>query len=64
MAKTPKNHGKPWSKDDVKLLKQLAKGNTPTRVMGLKLARTEVSIRGKARVEGISLMPPNRSPYG
>ncbi len=64
MAKTPKNHGKPWSREDVKLLKQLAKGNTPTRVMGLKLARTEDSIRGKARAEHISLMPPNRSPYG
>jgi hypothetical protein len=41
----------------------LVKQNTPTRVIGLKLGRTEASVRGKARTEGISLMPPNRSPY-
>lgn len=39
MAKPPTNHRQPWTKDEVKELKQLAKENTPARVMGLKLGR-------------------------
>lgn len=64
MAKPPKNHGKPWSPTDVKALKELAKGNTPTRVIGLKLGRTEDSVYAKASEEGVSLKPTNQSPYG
>lgn len=60
----PKNHGKPWSAADVRELKQLAKGNTPTRVIGLKLGRTEDAIESKASELGISLKPTNQSPYG
>lgn len=63
MAKEPKNHGKSWTGGDVKALKSLAAGNTPTRVIGLKLGRSEASIQGKASVEGISLKPTNQSPY-
>lgn len=63
MAKQPKNHGKEWTPADVKQLKELAKGNTPTRVIGLKLQRTEGSIQGKAQAEGISLKPTNQAPY-
>lgn len=63
MAKTPKNHGKDWSTQDVKQLRQLARGNTPTRVIGLKMGRTEDSIYGKAQREDISLKPTNQSPY-
>jgi len=48
MAKTPSNHGKSWSKGEVKQLKELAKGNTPTRVMGLKLGRTPGAVQNKA----------------
>jgi hypothetical protein len=33
--KTPKNHGKDWKPAEVKQLKTLAAGNTPTRVIGL-----------------------------
>jgi hypothetical protein len=62
-TKSTRNNGEPWTKDNVKELKMLVKQNTPTRVIGLKLGRTEASVRGKARTEGISLMPPNRSPY-
>ncbi len=62
-TKSTRNSGNPWSPGDVKELKALAKQNTPTRVIGLKLGRTVAGIRGKARGEGISLMPPNRSPY-
>ncbi len=63
MAKDPSNHGKPWTKDDVKQLDKLAKQNTPTRVIGLKTGRTEDAVRNKASEEGISLKPTNQSPY-
>jgi hypothetical protein len=64
MAKPPKNSGKPWSAEEVKQLKALAKGNTPTRVMAIKLERTPIAVQAKATAEGISLKPANRSPYG
>jgi hypothetical protein len=63
MVKTPKNHGKDWTRQEVKALRQLVKENTPTRVIGIKLERTETSIYGKAQREGISLKPTNQSPY-
>ena len=63
MTKSTRNTGKPWSPSDVKELKALAKGNTPTRVIGLKLGRTEDGVRNKAADEGISLKPTNQSPY-
>ena len=53
----------PWSAADLKTLKQLAKGNTPTGVISLKLERPPAAIRSKAQREGISLRPTNRSPY-
>ena len=53
----------PWSATDVSKLKQLAKGNTPTGVMSVKLQRPVAAIRSKAQREGISLRPVNRSPY-
>lgn len=63
MAKTPKNHRKPWAPQEVKQLKTLVKGNTPTRVVGVKLGQSENSIYSKASDEGISLKPTNQSPY-
>ena len=63
MAKKPSNHGKPWQPTEVKELRQLAKENTPTRVIGLKLGRTPDAVQGKASAEGISLKPTNQSPY-
>lgn len=63
MSKKPTNSGKPWSNDDVKHLKELAKENTPTRVMGLKLGRSEEAVYSKAADENISLKPTNQSPY-
>jgi len=53
----------PWSTADVRMLRQLAKGNTPTGVMSVKLQRPIAAIRSKAHREGISLRPVNRSPY-
>ncbi|MGD9548996.1 MAG: hypothetical protein AB7V45_15810 [Candidatus Krumholzibacteriia bacterium] len=63
MAKTPSNHRKGWSDQDVRQLKDLAKQNTPTRVIGLKLGRTEDAVRQKAGENGASLKPTNQSPY-
>lgn len=63
MAKSPGNHGKAWTPSDVKALKVLAKENTPTRVIGLKLERTPEAVQSKASAEGISLKPTNQSPY-
>jgi hypothetical protein len=63
MAKRPDNHGEGWSNEDMSELKRLAKENTPTRVMGLKLGRTPTSIYAKAARDGISLKPTNQSPY-
>ncbi|MBC6953090.1 MAG: hypothetical protein DYG93_07690 [Leptolyngbya sp. PLA2] len=63
MSKTPKNHNTPWTSQDIKQLKQLAKENTPTRVMGLKLGRTPGAVQGKASEIGQSLKPTNQSPY-
>lgn len=63
MAKYERNKGKAWTKSDVSQLKSLAKENTPTRVIGLKLGRTEGSVYSKASTEGVSLKPTNQSPY-
>ena len=64
MSKSTRNTGKAWLPADTTQLKQLARGNTPTRVIGLKLGRTEAAIYTKASAEGISLAPTNQSPYG
>jgi len=61
--KYKRNLREPWSSADVRTLRQLAKGNTPTGVISLKMGRTPTAIRGKAQREGISLRPANRSPY-
>lgn len=63
MAKSTRNTGKPWTATEVRAMKELTRGNTPTRVIGLKLGRTEDAIRSKASDEGISLRPTNQSPY-
>jgi hypothetical protein len=53
---------KDWSKDDMKTMKTLIKQNTPTRLIAMKLKRSEGSVRSKASYEGLSLRPTNRSP--
>ena len=63
MAKYNRNSGKKWTPQEVRKLDQLADGNTPTRVIGLKLGRTEDAIRTKASSEEISLRPTNKAPY-
>ena len=63
MPKKPSHHGESWTDAQVQRLERLADGNTPTRVMGLKLGRTEDAVRAKASDENISLKPTNQSPY-
>lgn len=63
MAKSTRNTGKGWTPGEVRQLRDLAKGNTPTRVIGLKLGRTESAVRSKAGETGVSLKPTNQSPY-
>ena len=63
MSKSNRNSGKTWTQTDVNQLEKLASQNTPTRVIGLKLGRTEAAIYSKAHEENISLEPHNRSPY-
>jgi hypothetical protein len=58
-----RNAGKQWTPSEVKQLREMAKENTPTRVIGLKLGRPEEGVRAKASENGISLKPTNQSPY-
>ncbi|MHA6347022.1 hypothetical protein [Roseivivax sp. CAU 1761] len=63
MAKYDRNSGEDWSDAEVQTLRDLAAENTPTRVIGLKLGRTEDAVYAKASEEGISLKPSNQSLY-
>lgn len=63
MPKSTRNSGKSWSPADVNQLAKLAQQNTPTRVIGLKLGRTEGAVYNKASEQGIPLKPTNQSPY-
>ncbi len=58
-----KNAGKQWTPQEEKKLAQLAKGNTPTRVIGLELGRPVGGVQSKASQLGVSLKPINQSPY-
>ena len=61
---TEQNSGKPWTDDEVEQLRKLASENTPTRLIAMKLQRSESSVQKKAGAQKISLKPANRSPYG
>jgi hypothetical protein len=63
MSKSTRNTGKSWSSSDQTQLRELARQNTPTRVIGLKLGRTEDAVRSRAGGLGVSLKPTNQSPY-
>ena len=58
-----RNTGKPWTSTQVKQLRQLASQDTPTRVIGLKLGRTESAVRTKASKKGVSLKTKSQSSY-
>lgn len=59
----PSRSGKEWTPAEDHRLRELADGNTPTRVIGLKLDRTEDAVRSHASELGLSLKPTNQSPY-
>jgi len=63
MAKYNRNTGKSWTSNDVEQLKDLANRNTPTRVIGLKIGRTEDAVRSKASDLRVPLKPTNQAPY-
>ena len=63
MANYERNAGKQWTTGEVKMMRQLASQNTPTRVIGLKLGRPVTGVYAKASEKGISLRPTNQSPY-
>lgn len=63
MAKKPPNAGKHWTNADIKQVKALAKQDTPTRVIAIKVGRTPEAVYAKASEEGISLKPVNQSPF-
>ena len=48
MAKKPPNSGKKWTPKELSQLRKEAKGNTPTRVIGVHLGRSDESVRTKA----------------
>ena len=55
---TPKKMTKPrpWTKEDVRLLKTLVREKTKTTVIARKLKRTEGATRLKARALGVKLV--------
>jgi hypothetical protein len=63
MPKYTRNSGKRWTAGAVKQLRKLAKQNTPTRVIGVKMGRPVNGIYAKASQKGISLKPTNQRPY-
>ena len=63
MAKYERNSGKRWTVKEEKQLRSLAKDNTPTRVIGLKLGRPVGGVQAKAQELDVSLKPTNQSPY-
>ena len=55
--------GERWTPQELRQLRSLARANTPTGVLSLKLGRPPAAIRSKAQREGISLKPADRAPY-
>lgn len=64
MPKKPPNAGTPWTPAQDQQLKREAARNTPTRVIGLHMGRSEDAVRSHASEVGVSLKPTNQSPYG
>jgi malate/lactate dehydrogenase len=63
MSFSDRNTGKPWTAKDNSQLKNLAAQNTPTRVIGFKMGRTESAVYSQASAQGVSLSPTNQRPY-
>jgi hypothetical protein len=61
---TERNSDTPWNEIDVLRLQALIEENTPTRLIGLQLGRTEDAVYKKSAELGLSLKPTNQSPRG
>jgi hypothetical protein len=55
MPKPPEKHRQVWTKEEIEQLKDLARQNTPTRVIASRLGRTREAVQSKAANEGVSL---------
>jgi hypothetical protein len=64
MKKSTRNSGTRWTASADRNLGTLARQNTPTRVIGLKLGRSPSSVYARASSLDVSLKPTNQSPYG
>lgn len=63
MGRQPPRHRKQWTKEDLQGLRQLARGNAPTWLIGPHTERSKSALRQKADEQNISPKPTNRSPY-
>jgi len=63
VTKGTRNIGKPWAKEDISQLRELAKEKRiPLRIICLKLGRSPYGVRAKASEKGISLRRRKQSP--
>ena len=60
-AKSRANHGNPWSTEDMRQLRTLARERTLIRVAAERLGRSLDSVKSKASEEGISFKGPRRA---
>lgn len=58
------NAENPWTEEELAELGELAEGNIPPCVIGIRLGRPQAAIQQKASEAGIALEPANRPPYG
>ena len=63
MARSTRQAGKRWTSSQKRQLQSLARSNTPTGVIGLKLGRSKGAVQSQACRMRVSLKPVNRSPY-
>ncbi len=55
MARAKKAVRREWTREDLKVLRSLAREKTPARAIGRKLKRTEGAVRQKAHAMSLSL---------
>jgi hypothetical protein len=59
-----RNASEPWTEQEIAELGELAAGNIPPSVIGLRLGRPEQAVESKAAQVGVRLLPAERPPYG
>lgn len=61
--KKPDNSNKRWKDEEIVILKRMSR-TRPVGIIAYELKRSESAVYKKASELNISLMPPERSPYG